>query len=99
MENWRTAVVGGWKLIERASGEVALYDLATDPGEQHDVAQENPIATRYARGLLGLELERTRNARTSTERARARAATDHRAQETRIDPRTEAQLRALGYVH
>ena len=35
--------VGDWKLIERyEDGRVHLYDLATDPGEQHDLGAEHP---------------------------------------------------------
>ena len=34
---------GNWKLIEFFDlGKVELYDLAGDPGEQHDLAQERP---------------------------------------------------------
>jgi arylsulfatase A-like enzyme len=34
---------GDWKLIEFFDlGKVELYDLAGDPGEQHDLAQEKP---------------------------------------------------------
>lgn len=39
--------VGDWKLLEYfESGEVELYNLATDIGEQHNIANNNPLRTK-----------------------------------------------------
>ena len=95
MDNWRALTVGHLKLIQRGAETVMLHDLIADPGEVHDVATDRPIAVRYARGLLGLELSRT------DPDGRHHAATrgsHHRAEQTTIDAETREQLRALGYV-
>jgi arylsulfatase A-like enzyme len=112
-DGWRAAVVGDLKLVQRTWRHPSLFDLAGDAGEQEDVADARPLALRYLRGLLGLELARTdphgdatedegraqvaarsRRHPSSTERKGHR----HEAQRTDIDPETEAQLEALGYV-
>ncbi|MBW2460167.1 MAG: sulfatase [Deltaproteobacteria bacterium] len=87
MNGWRTIVVGRYKLIQRTSARMMLYDLEADPGETTDLAADRPLAVRYLRGLLGLTLA-----------GAAAGAPTHRAEETVIDAETEAQLRALGYV-
>lgn len=89
MEGWRTIVVGRYKLIQRTPSRWMLYDLASDPGEQHDLAAERPIAVRYLRGLLGLTLAKAET------QARTR---QHEATRTVIDPALRAQLEALGYA-
>ncbi len=94
MGGWRTAVLGRLKLIQRTERRVMLHDLASDPREQTDVAAPRPISVRYLRGQLGLALARSEAAETASGQAK-RA---HRDEKTRIDPATEAQLRALGYV-
>ncbi len=44
---------GDWKLIERyEDGRVHLYNLAEDPGEQHDLAAENPERVSQLRRRL-----------------------------------------------
>ncbi len=44
---------GDWKLIEFYHwGKVELYDLANDPGEQHDLSRENPAKTKELLGKL-----------------------------------------------
>ncbi|HJL19150.1 MAG TPA: sulfatase [Sandaracinaceae bacterium LLY-WYZ-13_1] len=91
MEHWRSVATGRYKLVARSRGRYALFDLADDPGEQHDLADERPMTVAYLRGLLGLRLA---EARGSAHRARRR----HRASEATIDDELEAQLRALGYV-
>jgi arylsulfatase A-like enzyme len=90
MTGWRTLAVGSWKLVQRALDKTFLYDTARDPGEGQDLAAERPIALRYLRGALGLALA------SSGARSGGRAA--HVAEKTAIDPATEQQLRALGYV-
>ncbi len=87
MNGWRTIVVGRYKLIQRTSARMMLYDLEADPGETTDLAPDRPLTVRYLRGLLGLTLA-----------GAAAGAPAHRAEETVIDAETEAQLRALGYV-
>jgi hypothetical protein len=91
MAAWRTLAVGGVKLVQKGSDGIALYEVATDPGELHNVAQARPVAVRYARGLLGLTLK-------SQSRARPDAVQVHKGETTKIDAATEAQLRSLGYV-
>jgi len=56
---------GTWKLYRRADAEgevstVELFDLATDPGEQHDMATERP-------GVLARMLELAATERTPSE--------------------------------
>ena len=85
MEGWRAVVVGRWKLIQRTHRRWMLHDLAEDPGEERDLAAERPLAVRWLRGMLGL-------AQAGHTMPRAEAET------TEIDPETDAQLRALGYV-
>ena len=44
---------GNWKLIEfHEDNTVALFNLATDPGEQKNVAAENPGVTKKLRAEL-----------------------------------------------
>jgi arylsulfatase A-like enzyme len=90
MDGWRTAVVSDLKLIQRTEKRFMLHDLGSDPHEQSDVADKRPITTRYMRGQLGLALVNSQG-----------AGGDKRvpkAETTKIDAATEAQLRALGYV-
>lgn len=95
MDGWRTIVTGRYKLIHRTAARVMLFDLEADPREQNDIAAAHPIAVRTLRGLLGLELLETGGATA----VRARRRPTHQAEETTIDAETEAQLRALGYIH
>ncbi len=88
LSGWRTAVVGRMKLIQRTAAHAMLYDLGTDPHETQDIAAGHPIALRYLRGLLGLTLAGEDHPRHVA----------HHAEQTVIDPRTDAQLRAIGYV-
>lgn len=71
-----------WKLI-RTGDRRELYDLAADPGEEHDLAAEQPGEVRRIDGLLDLEL----------------AALPLAPRATRaVDPRLRETLRALGYA-
>ena len=97
MEGWRTVVVGRTKLIHRTAERVMLHDLVEDPGEQNDVADQRPIAVRYARGLLGLALVDSGTTARVAERGR-RPRPRHGSEDATIDAEMEAQLRALGYV-
>ena len=93
MRGWRTAAVGNLKLVHRTLDHVWLYDIAADPGETRDLAAERPLALRYLRGMLGLTL-----AELDDDTGPLHAGRRHTAETTAIDPQTEAQLRALGYV-
>ena len=93
MSGWRTLGVGRLKLIQRTLDHLWLYDVTADPGETHDLAAERPIALRYLRGLLGLTLAQQQEGSQQTVAARA-----HKRETTTIDKKTEAELRALGYV-
>ncbi|MBX3245624.1 MAG: sulfatase [Myxococcales bacterium] len=94
MDHWRTVNAGRWKLIVRPGHPLRLYDLANDPRETTDVAEQHPHLATWLRGELGLALDETRGAGASAPRPRPR----HRAATTEIDPETAAQLRALGYL-
>jgi len=84
MYGWRTALVGRYKLVQRTESRAMLFDLEADPGEEDDLSERRPLVLRHVRGLLGLALAGEGHA--------------HRPESTEIDPETEAQLRALGYV-
>jgi arylsulfatase A-like enzyme len=45
---------GSWKAVRKAmgTGPVELYDLASDPGERHDVAASNPATVERAKGFM-----------------------------------------------
>ena len=88
MEGWRALVVGRFKLVQRTPAHWTVFDLATDPGEQHDLTAERPLAVRYLRGLLGLGL---------AEVDRPPAQRAHDAARTDIDPEIREQLEVLGY--
>jgi arylsulfatase A-like enzyme len=46
---------GRWKLIERASGEVELYDIADDPLEERNLAPAKPEITAQLQTALAAE--------------------------------------------
>ncbi len=85
MRGWRAVEVDGLKLIQRTENRAMLFALERDPDEETNLAQTHPIALRYTRAMLGLALRGATSAR-------------HQAVSTEIDPETDAQLRALGYV-
>jgi len=45
---------GNWKAVRQPmfTGEIELYDLASDPGEEHDVAAQHPEIVRRMRGIM-----------------------------------------------
>ena len=95
MENWRTFTMGRWKLIQRPGNRSAVYDLREDPSETNDVADARPLTLRWLRAEMGLALARSQpETRTGSGGRRPR----HAPESTTIDPETEAQLRALGYL-
>ncbi len=85
-----TAVIGDLKLIQRTEKRVMVHDLAEDPHEQREVSAARPITTRYLRGQLGLALAKSAPGAGGKSRPKAEV--------TKIDAETEAQLKALGYV-
>jgi len=93
-DDWRSVVVGRWKLIEHARSQhatdAALYDLARDPGETTDVSADHPIVMRYLSGLLGLYV--------ADVDGRGMLASEPVEHVTDLDPSTEVHLRALGYL-
>jgi arylsulfatase A-like enzyme len=93
MTGWRTLAVGRYKLIQRTLDKSTLYDTQADPHETRDLSKERPLAHRYTRALLGLTL-----AEQTGQSEQVRRARSHTSEKTEIDPATEAQLRALGYV-
>ena len=90
MNGWRAILIGRHKLVHRTAQHVQIYDLRADPREQSDVAPNRPLAVRWLRGTLGLAL--------AGELSPRRVGMRHSASATDIDPMTDAQLRALGYV-
>jgi choline-sulfatase len=93
MRGWRTIGVGRLKLMHRSIDHAWLYDVAEDPGETRNLVATRPVAHAYARGLLGLAL-----AEQADESETVRKRRKHESQKTAIDAKTEAQLKALGYV-
>ena len=73
-----------WKYIERGDGNV-LYDLAADPGEHENVADDHPEVCERLRGVLNEHRERI-----------ASSADDLRTVE--MDESTKKRLRDLGYA-
>jgi arylsulfatase A-like enzyme len=105
MQSWRTVGVGSFKLLQRAPENMWLYDVKNDPGEQKDISKERPLALRYARSLLGITIAEGENGKRygggdqNAQPAKAAPAKrQHKEEKTDIDPETEKQLRALGYV-
>jgi len=81
----RGVVVGRHKLVlDRASGEVELFDLARDPGERDDLAGRAPALRERLRALLDAHLDDL--------------APLARPAEARLSEEHVEQLRALGYV-
>ena len=76
---------GDWKLVlDRFSGELALYDLAADPAERDDVSEQRPEVVRQLRADLDAFMARP-------------AVAESRVLDG-VEPRELEQLRALGYL-
>jgi arylsulfatase A-like enzyme len=80
---------GNWTLLMDPN-TVALYDVATDPGELKDVSAQNPVVTGY---LVEALTQRVPLLHGGAEPAAAEAALTPEARQKR-----DAALRALGYV-
>jgi arylsulfatase A-like enzyme len=81
-----------WKLLEANPGNPRglppqqLFDVATDPHEQHDVAaSKSDVASTLAANLSAVQSHAETVAVTGAE--------------TEVDPATRERLKALGYVH
>ncbi len=86
--SWRrqTLVDGSWKLIDDGhEGDIELYDLARDPGEQIDLSDALPVRTEALDTRLDKILARRNAARTAPVRVE-------------IDPAAAESLKALGYA-
>jgi arylsulfatase A-like enzyme len=73
-----------WKYIENADGSTELYDLAADPGEQHDVAADHEDVTARLSGKL-------------SEHRRAVERTNVDLSEVEMEEEVRERLRRLGY--
>lgn len=94
LENGRALRLDDLKLVSER-GEVSLFDLATDPGEERDLADDHPLTTRALVAMLSLY---NGSAEEPATRARRGPRPTHRRQEPEIDEETLEQLRALGYM-
>ncbi len=90
----RAARMGRYKVIYRGRRS-SLYDLDTDPRETHDVSAGSPVALASIRDALGNHLGRF--VRSGISRDKVKRAR-HKKEKTTIDPETERQLKALGYL-
>ena len=81
---------GKWKLVETSQGAAFLFDLASDPGENRDLAAERPA--ELARLRAGLEATRVR-----LELPRL-AEVGKTAAPAELDEATQQRLRELGYA-
>jgi arylsulfatase A-like enzyme len=94
LDGRRVLRVGGWKLFARAGGDAALFDLAADPHERHDVVATSPIARRLCEVHLGEGLATPDKA---TRMQGLGGKRRYRAGAADIDPQMRRQLEALGY--
>lgn len=92
MDNWRTIVTGDWKLIMKGNLDPRLYHLPTDPSEQTNLINEQPMVGWHLMQRLGQELGRT------APKPRSSGGGTAKVEKTTIDAQTRAQLRALGYI-
>ncbi len=91
MDNWRTIVLGDWKLIMKGNLNPRLYHLPSDPTEQTNVIDKHPMVAWSLMQRLGQELGRTAP-------KASQGGAKPKVEKTTIDPTTREQLRALGYI-
>jgi hypothetical protein len=80
---------GPWKIIRYHTGDLELFDLEDDPGEQRDLSVDRPFIARYLDERLRLQRIRDRG-------IDGGAGDDPYA--PGLDEEARARLRALGYV-
>lgn len=84
----KALLVGRWKLIQYFdTGRQALFDLAADPLELHDLAGEHPDRVADLQALLDAQLA-----------ANVKRAEGHSVEEAVLTPEQVARLRSLGYL-
>ncbi len=82
---------GNLKLVDMANGDSLLYDLATDPGENRDLAQLEPEKLAAMEARMREVLAQYGLPELDADPAVGDAAAE-------LDEATEEQLRALGYI-
>ena len=87
---YRALRQGSWKIVESSEGEFWLYDLASDPSERSNLANEHP--TELAR--MKAELSVARIDLDLPELDADLAA----AEMPELDAATQDRLRELGYI-
>jgi len=86
------AVKGDWKLFCTIKGEDArLYNLATDFGETTDVAGQHPALVESLKSELQAYVERQQALHDALAKPEIKPG-------VKVDPQTEQQLKALGYI-
>jgi len=80
-----------WKLVLDSRGDVTLFDLDRDPGEEHDLAAREPERVAAMKARLEDALERARELAARTGNGTG--------EEKDLDPEVVRRLRALGYVN
>jgi hypothetical protein len=83
---YRTVRIGNLRLTLGDNGTVQLHDLATDPGQERNLAAERPDDVRALQAVLDLQ---------TSGRAVAGGAA---LEDLKLDEQTRQKLRALGYV-
>jgi uncharacterized sulfatase len=86
----RRAVYHDSRKLTLVGGDVdALYDLVSDPHEQHNLASQHPLAVGHLRGLIDQFVN---------EASQQRDALAALAQDAALTPQMLEHLRALGYI-
>ncbi len=93
-----TARVGDWKLRMRGPATSYLYDLARDSGETHDYDEENPVALRAARIVLGQFLGAPNRGQWLAPVVAQQEVSRLAEEEAQMTPELCEQLRGLGYM-
>ena len=98
LDDRRVIRAGRWKLILR--GPIpTLFDLQTDPGEQHELRlEDHPVAMRYCRVLIGQFLGVENRAHWLSADQSAPGA-ELQQENAVVDPEMCRQLGALGYAN
>lgn len=91
----RVLVNGRWKLIQTATP--ALFDLETDPGEQHDLASAQPDLARSMADRIDEIVRASTSIGASIGASIARSDAQATPPAT-LPPDTAARLQSLGYV-